>query len=288
MILIFEGMDRSGKSSTIAKLNQFTDFKYPSIDRGPAGFMVYDNLLGRQTPQRNAQYIRDADSLFQGDVLCIYLYASEKAIAKRLEEEGATLPGGTTIKQTLAMYQSCIDELYPKHKVLKYNTTSNSTEWIVRDILNQIDKAHTFWPIDLHVDWEDHEEDKTYFHPSRNTIPETLFGFLNDFDATCDPAYYSMMYATLDHEMFKFKTGLINHRQIVVASHECIPCVQIIITDSRFTIDVKQRSLNLRKHGCNDLCFFYHWFKTSAFCRDYEDRELVVNYDIAFPHSFPF
>ena len=49
MFVIFEGLDKTGKTTLEWELLKATNFKHIVIDRGPVGYMTFDRLFGRST-----------------------------------------------------------------------------------------------------------------------------------------------------------------------------------------------------------------------------------------------
>ena len=49
MWVIFEGLDKVGKTTLEWDLHRATNFKHVVIDRGPVGYMVFDKIFDRET-----------------------------------------------------------------------------------------------------------------------------------------------------------------------------------------------------------------------------------------------
>ena len=47
MWVIFEGLDKAGKTTLEWEFLKATNFKHVVIDRGPVGYMTFDKILGR-------------------------------------------------------------------------------------------------------------------------------------------------------------------------------------------------------------------------------------------------
>jgi deoxyadenosine/deoxycytidine kinase len=294
MLLIFEGMDRVGKTTLMNKITQLTDYKFPMMDRGPAGFMTYDTIFDRVTAERKLSYFKDAESLNQMDVLYIYLHASGKELLRRLKKEGKPLAYSTDkemilhICDTEEIYENMIYSMYHPGKVLVLDTTSTPVEELVTKVLLEIDRRKQYWPLDLNLLGEECSTKTRIYYPSHNVLPQEVLEVLPDFNVSIDEPYYSMVLSQLDHSMYKFKKGLVNERNIFVTSGDCICFAQIILSDpKKFIINVNQRSFNIEKHTYNDLAVFYFWFLNSEMTTEYHDRKLVINYDIGCPHIIP-
>lgn len=292
MIIILEGVDRVGKTSVMKKICQLTNYKFPMMDRGPAGFMAYDIIFGRDTAERSASYAKNAEELNQMDVLIVYLYANGNELLNRMIKEGKELPyenhedNINEIINRSDIYNTMID-IYSPGKVLKINTTTRPIDEVVRTILNEVDKRKRYWPIDMNnMIGTEIKTGIDVYSPSYNVIPEEVLLDMDEFDIDVDPVYYTMLFNQLDHAMYKYVKGLVNERNIFITSSDCISFVQIILTDpTRFVININQRSFNIEKHRHNDLTCFYYWFKNSELLNTYRERKLVINQMIGCPHS---
>ena len=55
MFIIFEGADKTGKSTLIKKLNEVTDYKHWVLDRGIISSIVYNDIYKRKN-KRNESF----------------------------------------------------------------------------------------------------------------------------------------------------------------------------------------------------------------------------------------
>ena len=89
-IVIFEGVDKSGKSTLLKKFNELTNYKYWVLDRGFVSSLVYDELFNRGNRE---EYLKLAKKMCKEfNVYIVYCYASYFDIQKRLQEANETLP----------------------------------------------------------------------------------------------------------------------------------------------------------------------------------------------------
>lgn len=84
ILLIIEGMDRSGKTTLINYINKKNNFLHLILDRGPIGYKTYCALLDKE--QKPEDYDKLEKQLLQVEHLCIYLYADKKVIKQRFIE----------------------------------------------------------------------------------------------------------------------------------------------------------------------------------------------------------
>jgi len=123
ILLIIDGMDKSGKTTLINFINKKTKYAPLILDRGPIGYKVYSEIFKRQnTP---ADYDMLEKTLLKSKHLCIYLYADEQEIKNRFLTSGEKkVPLG--IRAHLNIYK----KYYLKSKLnkLAINTTLLSVE----------------------------------------------------------------------------------------------------------------------------------------------------------------
>ena len=85
MIVLFEGMDKVGKTTLIHALDKATNYEHIIIDRGPNSYLAYDKIYGR--PYK-LDHLKTEMDLKNTSHLCVYCYADESDIKSRLEEAG--------------------------------------------------------------------------------------------------------------------------------------------------------------------------------------------------------
>lgn len=85
-LVILEGVDRSGKDSLWDAIDRITKYKHYVHDRGPVGFLVYDEFYDK-SPDR---HIDDLENLKDWaklkNVVIIYLECNTKELMRRVEE----------------------------------------------------------------------------------------------------------------------------------------------------------------------------------------------------------
>ena len=289
MLLIFDGPDKVGKTTLINAVDKATNYQHIMIDRGPTSYIVYDKLLNKDaTGQRKFEYLRDLKDLEKVQHLCIYLEANEEDVDKRLSEVNEKPINGIPHVEFDTEFNK---ELWQYHHRCKntivINTSDESIEDSVNYILTTVNKLLFNRPYLLLKLTEKKEtcfgrDSLNYveYYPSYNSYSlEMLYNL--PFSISIDRPYYEMLFASLDHMLHKQKLGLINKRQMVYTSNDCISFVQLIpINDTEYDLLVCQRSLDLKKHGYNDLAFFVDWI--------YKNKLKVntIHYNVSVPHMY--
>jgi thymidylate kinase len=303
MLLIFDGPDKVGKTTLIHEVDKATNYQHIMIDRGPTSYIVYDKLLNRECLDRKFEYLRDLKDLEKINHLCIYLEATDEDVEKRLQAVGEKPVNGIPHVEFDTEFN--IELFERKHRctnIIVINTSDFSIEENVKTILRNINDilkhnycngyvGDNYYLFKLKLK-EDNSKDMTgiahegkkyiEYYPSYNSYSlEMLELYDITFDETIDKPYYDMLYNSLNHMLHKKEIGWINKRQMVYTSNDCIPFIQLIpIIDDEYDLLVCQRSLDIKKHGYNDLAFFMKWIK---------DNNLKVNtihYNISVPHAY--
>ena len=87
MWVIFEGLDKAGKTTLEWEFLKATNFKHVVIDRGPIGYKVFDELLGRSTSEGDAEFIKMAKQAKDSDdCMIVYCHCGYETAKKRLIE----------------------------------------------------------------------------------------------------------------------------------------------------------------------------------------------------------
>lgn len=87
MFVIFEGLDKAGKTTLEWEFLKATNFKHVIIDRGPIGYKVFDELLGRTTADGDAGFLSLANKANESnDFVVVYCHCSDDTAKRRLIE----------------------------------------------------------------------------------------------------------------------------------------------------------------------------------------------------------
>lgn len=285
MLIIYEGMDKVGKTTLIKEYDRFDHFNHYNMDRGPAGYILYDSFFGRTTTERKAENLQAIQELNGMDYIVVYLTAETESIQSRLDFFHEILPDGMEIDSFKDAYEKVVFDSYPKDRILRLNTTNLSLEECCLKIDEFIKDRKSIPGFDnLNLDHKyATDEHYTEYLPSQNVFTKENLETLPDFEKEVDPTFYTMMEANLDQIVHMYEVGILNHRQMVFTSNECISFVQILIEREEVIFYVVQRSFNIEKHKLNDLMFFYDYWKNRKE-KFGANRGIKVYYNVVVPH----
>ena len=131
MWIIFEGLDKSGKGTLEWEILKATNFKHIIIDRGPAGYLVFDDLFTRRTEAGDEQYWKNIkDMKVSKDFVVIYCKAPADIALDRIKANNETCPYNYSYAQFL--YDLTIEKLYKTNgiKVIEVDTTKSIEECV--------------------------------------------------------------------------------------------------------------------------------------------------------------
>lgn len=151
MWIIFEGLDKSGKTTLLKRLWEKGNYEYVTLDRGPAGYRFYDLVRGRETKERSQKFIKMANhitsqSLYSDSdvqVLIVYVHASEDVTSNRLKEHNEKeleMIDNTTHEQANNIYHRLCLSHYGVENVMKLDTTVLNIDVCIDRILKEIEK----------------------------------------------------------------------------------------------------------------------------------------------------
>ena len=137
MWVIFEGLDKAGKTTLEWEFLKATNFKHMVIDRGPIGYMTFDKLFNRETKLGNQDFIHQARKISKNqDFMIVYCHASEDVVAKRLKEHNEECPYNYGKAQKL--YRNNVRRFYRPEKTLELDTTNRSIDECVELIVQKL------------------------------------------------------------------------------------------------------------------------------------------------------
>jgi hypothetical protein len=137
MWVIFEGLDKAGKTTLEWEFLKATNFKHVVIDRGPVGYMTFDKILGRETKLGNQVFIKQARKVSKSkDFVVVYCYASENVVTKRLKEHNEECPYNYSKAQKLL--RDNIKRFYSQDKVIEIDTSNMTPAECVELIVEKL------------------------------------------------------------------------------------------------------------------------------------------------------
>ena len=136
MLIFFEGVDKSGKSTLIRELNKKLNYKHTLIDRGPISNLVYNKIMDRDIdePQDTLNELKKCRCLI------VYVEAETLEIRKRMLKHNEVL-----IDKRLYDIVS-VKDMFRKEikncgiKTIKINTTTMDIETCVDILTDKIKK----------------------------------------------------------------------------------------------------------------------------------------------------
>lgn len=136
-IIIFEGADKTGKTTLINKFNKQTNFKYLVLDRFTISSRVYNHFFSRN----REEYYKGIENVFceSFNVLLIYCYCSKNDNEKRLNNNNEVLPINIKDYEDVnnKFMENILDSNY--RKVFLLNTTLNNEKDCVNKIIKFVE-----------------------------------------------------------------------------------------------------------------------------------------------------
>lgn len=276
-ILIFEGMDKSGKTTLIKAIAKLTNFKYICIDRASVGFKAYNRILRKKHVE--SEYDELELSMSKVPHLMIYCRPNMPTIRKRLKDHNEQLPEGTTVTQTLTVYDQYFDESLLNKMMIDTGMPLHYCVEIIMARLNLFIQKSVVSKLASSMRFREPAAGMIKYHPVQLVLTDIDFEGVS-YDLDVDRPYYDMLEGNLSHIVHKRDIGLINDRQMLYTSSDCVSLIQLDIDQDEILAHIHQRSLNMEKHSHNDICAIYDIIK-----RIVPGKRIQINYSIAFPHS---
>lgn len=134
MLIIFEGVDKTGKSTLLKEVLKRTNYKHIVYDRGPVSQIIYSYLFDRDLDSSIYYVTSTLRNLKNLIVLCV---ADCDIIEQRLKDANEELPEQLKdIKTVQKMFEA--ESYILGFNVLRVDTTSASIDECVEMILNKI------------------------------------------------------------------------------------------------------------------------------------------------------
>lgn len=134
-IIIFDGLDKTGKSTLKDAFNKATNYLHFVIDRGPLSNLVYNTIFNRN---HNIDYSKMINHLSLFDHLIVLCTAPEDLVQKRLKDNNEMLPNNSTFKDTKKMFE---DFLYQSPFNYVIIDTSQPIENCIKQIIQKLEKG---------------------------------------------------------------------------------------------------------------------------------------------------
>ena len=146
MWVIFEGLDKTGKTTLEWEFLKATNFKHVVVDRGPMGYMTFDKLFDRDTKLGNQEFIRQARKAMKpgGNTFVVYCYTDENVVNERLKKHGEKLLQevepykGRSYAKVQKLYATNVARYYKPERTLMLDTTNKSIDECIHLIKEKI------------------------------------------------------------------------------------------------------------------------------------------------------
>ena len=137
MFVVFEGLDKAGKTTLEWEFLKATNFKHMVIDRGPMGYMTFDKIFGRSTKLGDRDFIHFARKITKSDdYMIVYCVVDKNVADERLKAHNETCPYDYGKAQKL--YRDNVHRYYKADKVIEIDTTYLSIEECVELIVEKL------------------------------------------------------------------------------------------------------------------------------------------------------
>jgi thymidylate kinase len=140
-LLIFEGLDKVGKSTLIQEVHKLTDYKYLTIDRFAATAFAYGELYKRKIDyDMYVQTMHDLAIAF--DVKVIFVFAKKNIWWDRMKSAGETSLSFDQYESLMSFFKKFFARVTSKAgssiEIIRVDTTSETPSGSARGILNAI------------------------------------------------------------------------------------------------------------------------------------------------------
>ena len=133
-MVIFEGIDGSGKDTLIAAFHRATNWRHFVMNRGPASYVVYGRLYGRVL-EYGAYYSFDSWLADLGCVM-VYLEASKPEIIRRNIKKADGDIRFDDIDEILGRYKDFVGK--SKMRLIRVNTEVHTVDECVGIIVREL------------------------------------------------------------------------------------------------------------------------------------------------------
>ena len=270
--LIWEGNDKSGKTSLIKAFNKATNFKYSNIDRFSGTSFSYANFWSRKALELSS-YI-EQDFKIRNDALLIYLEVPLEIAKKRFiehNEKDLNIEDYEKLKICYEEYLSltslkyiridtsrpievCVQQIIDfidYNRIINLDSEYERVEDYILKFGEKVGNTKEVKNVELHFDLDTLEyTDENYMFRSNyeNVITKKFEIEKTEYDNI----YYNLrntIYLKKDY----LKTQDINSRQFIYHSESCISYLQLLFRNNILTANVTFRSCNVHDNLLADL-----------------------------------
>lgn len=136
MLIIFEGADKTGKTTLLRKLLKESNYKHIVYDRGPISQLAFDILFNRNSDENLTTVINELNRLKNLVVLC---KCDSDIIKQRLIDAGEKLPKELeNIERVQYVFEHI--SLMSGFNVLKLDTGENDLDECLDIIFKEIER----------------------------------------------------------------------------------------------------------------------------------------------------
>lgn len=135
ILIIFEGVDKSGKTTLKDKFNKKTNFSYVVLDRLTTSSKIYNDFFNRDRLEYYNRFERSVVSAF--DVLVVLCECDTALIEERLAKANEVLPEQLkNIDEVKKAFEKEVERSFVNYMVI--DTTSRSIDDCVEDIVKRV------------------------------------------------------------------------------------------------------------------------------------------------------
>lgn len=267
MFLVWEGVDKVGKDTAKNAFDKKTSYLYTNLNRGPIGYLSYDEIFNRLSEQRLDDRLESWNEI-KDDSLVIYLYANAAVLEERIKEAGDDPISRCDLIHHMSVYEKNLISYVDPARLVRINTNNVTVDDvcdIVSDKIAELQLADNLTLLEASRRFIKPDGDKfcKTYNPIFKTFSAEDLRALGSFDESYDKMYYEQLKMACLHKLFLYQNGLITFRQICEVQKDCISFVQFVFEDGDVHIYAVQRSWNVKGNGLNDLTFFV-WLVEAA------------------------
>jgi len=140
-ILVFEGPDKSGKSTLIREVNKITNYKFFCIDRFTGSAWVYDKLSGRRDRAEELSQVEDELSKLKNVLmLTILLSCNQEKLKERMNSEPIYADlGAQQPEKAVKLYKEYAKSI-TRLPIIMVDTSDQTIETTVQEIIEKVEQ----------------------------------------------------------------------------------------------------------------------------------------------------